>query len=225
VRNALSRRTDLEQSRKSIEADDINVRFYRNQMLPDISAKLNYGLQGLGGTQLQRGVGPFGPGTGDVLGSTQRGFGTVLGDLFQNQYPSWTAGLNISYPIGTSSAEANLARVQLERSQSTTRLRQQELQIATQVRAAARNVQTNQQRVESSRSARQLAERQLEAEQRKFEAGTSTSFLVFQAQRDLSLARNVELQNILNFHRSVIDLETVQEAPLQGAAQGTAATR
>jgi outer membrane protein TolC len=222
VRNALSRRTDLEQSRKSIEADDINVRFYRNQMLPDISAQLNYGLQGLGGTQLQRGAGPFGPGTGDIIGSSQRGFGTVLGDLFQNQYPSWTAGLNISYPIGTSSAEANLARVQLERSQATTRLRQQELQIATQVRAAAREVQTNQQRVESSRSARQLAERRLEAEQRKFEAGTSTSFLVFQAQRDLSLARNVELQNVLNFHRSVIDLETVQEAPLQGGGTGTA---
>jgi hypothetical protein len=41
---------------------------------------------------------------------------------------------------------------------------------------------------------------------------------VFQAQRDLSLARNVELQNILNFHRSVVNLETVQEAPLQGGA-------
>jgi outer membrane protein TolC len=79
---------------------------------------------------------------------------------------------------------------------------------------------TNQERVESSRSARQLAERQLEAEQRKFEAGTSTSFLVFQSQRDLALARNVELQNILNFHRSVIDLETVQEAPLQGTGGG-----
>jgi outer membrane protein len=221
VRNALSRRTDLEQSRKSIEADDINVRFYRNQMLPDISASLDYGLQGLGGTFLQRGDGPFGPGTGIVTGSSQRGFGTVLGDLFQNQYPSWTAGVNISYPIGTSSAEANLARVSLERSQAQTRLRQQELQIATQVRTSARNVQTNQQRVESSRSARQLAERHLEAEQRKFEAGTSTSFLVFQAQRDLSQARNVELQNVLNFHRSVIDLETVQEAPLQ-AGTGTA---
>jgi outer membrane protein TolC len=220
VRNALSHRTDLEQSRKSIEGDDINIRFYRNQMLPDVSANLNYGLQGLGGTQLQRGNGPFGPGTGDVLGSSQRGFGTVLGDLFQNQYPSWTAGVTISYPVGTSSAEANLARVQLERTQAQTRLRNQELQIATQVRAAAREVQTNQQRVESSRSARQLAERHLEAEQRKFEAGTSTSFLVFQAQRDLSLARNVELQNVLNFHRAVIDLETVQEAPLQGGNAG-----
>jgi outer membrane protein TolC len=103
----------------------------------------------------------------------------------------------------------------LERTQAQTRLRDQELQIATQVRVAARDVQTNQQRVESSRSARQLAERRLDAEQRKFEAGTSTSFLVFQAQRDLSLARNVELQNILNFHRSIVNLETVQEAPLR----------
>jgi outer membrane protein TolC len=221
VKNALSRRTDLEQARKSIEAEDINIRFYRNQSLPDVNASINYGLQGLGGTQLTRGNGPFGPGTGDVTGSSQRGFGTVLGDLFQNTYPNWTAQLTIGYPIGTSSSEANLARVQLERTQSQTRLRDQELQITTQVRVAARDVQTNQQRVESSRSARQLAERRLEAEQRKFEAGTSTSFLVFQAQRDLALARNVELQNILNFHRSIVNLETVQEAPLQGgSAQG-----
>lgn len=225
VKNALSRRTDLEQSRKSIEAEDINIRFYRNQSMPDVNASINYGLQGLGGTQLVRGQGPFGPGTGDVLGSSQRGFGTVLGDLFQNTYPNWTAQLNISYPIGTSSAEANLARVQLERTQAQTRLREQELQIATQVRAAAREVQTNQQRVESSRSARQLAERRLDAEQRKFEAGTSTTFLVFQAQRDLAQARNVELQNVLNFHRSIVNLETVQEAPLLGAGSQTAAVR
>ena len=220
VRNALSRRTDLEQVRKTIEEDDINIRYFRNQRLPDVSANINYGLQGLGGTFLERGDGPFGPGTGSVLGSSVRGFGTVLGDLFQNAYPNWTASLNISYPIGTSAAEASLARTQLEKTQTQTRLRNQELQVAQQVRIAAREVMTNQQRVESSRSARQLAERQLEAEQRKFEAGTSTNFLVIQSQRDLALARNVELQNILNFHRSVIDLETVQEAPLQSVGAG-----
>ena len=38
VKNALSRRTDLLQSRKAIEADDINIRFYRNQRLPDVNA-------------------------------------------------------------------------------------------------------------------------------------------------------------------------------------------
>jgi outer membrane protein len=221
VRNALGRRTDLERTRKTIEAEDINIRFFRNQTLPDISANVNYGLQGLGGTQIERGLGPFGPGTGEPTGNfQQRSFTSVLSDLFVNQYPNWTAALNISYPIGTSTAEANLARTRLERTQAQTRLRNQELQVAQQVRIAAREVMTNQQRVESSRSARQLAERQLEAEQRKFEAGTSTSFLVFQSQRDLSLARNVELQNVLNFHRSVIDLETVQESPLQGGVQG-----
>jgi outer membrane protein TolC len=215
VRTALDRRTDLEQARKSIEANDINIRFLRNQTMPDVSASINYGLQGLGGTQLQRGLGPFGPGTGDVIGQSQRSFGTVLGDLFANEYPNWTAALNISYPIGTSTADANLARVRLQQSQIQTQLRNQELQVTTQVRQAARQVQTNQQRVESSRSARQLAERQLEAEQRKFEAGTSTSFLVFQAQRDLAQARNTELQNILDYNRSIVDLETVQDVPLR----------
>jgi outer membrane protein TolC len=215
VRGALSRRTDLDQARKSIEANDITVRFLRNQTLPDVSASINYGLQGLGGTQLQRGLGPFGPGTGDVIGSSQRSFAAVLSDLFANEYPNWTAALNISYPIGTSSAEANLARARLQQSQAQTQLRDRELQVATQVRLAARQVQTNQQRVESSRSARQLAERRLEAEQRKFEAGTSTSFLVFQAQRDLAQARNSELQNVLDYHRSIVDLETVQDVPLR----------
>ena len=82
------------------------------------------------------------------------------------------------------------------------------------MREAARQVQTNQKRVETTRASRELAERRLDAEQRKFAAGTSTSFFVFQAQRDLAQARNNELRAILDYNRSVVDLETVQEAPL-----------
>jgi HAE1 family hydrophobic/amphiphilic exporter-1 len=215
VRNALERRTDLTQLRKALEVDDINIKYFRNQTLPDVNASFNYGLQGLGGTQLQRGAGPFGPGSGDVIGQSDRSFGTVLGDLFANEYPSWTFSVNVGYPIGTSSADASLARARLEQNQARTQLRNQELQITSEVRQAARQVQTSQQRVESSRSARELAERTLAAEERKFEAGTSTSFLVFQAQRDLSLARNVELQNVLEYNRAVIDLEAVQDVPLR----------
>lgn len=223
VRTALDRRTDLIMSKKSLEIDDIGVRFYRNQTLPDVSANINYGLQGLGGTTLVRGPGIFGPNTGDVIGQANRGFGTVLGDLFRNDFPNWTASLNISYPIGKSAAEANLARVRLQQSQGTTQLRNQELQVATQVRQAARNVQTNQQRVETTRASRQLAERKLEAEQRKFTAGTSTSFQVFQAQRDLSQARNNELRATLDYSRSIVDLETVQEVPLAGGGSNIVA--
>ncbi len=218
VRNALQMRTDLEQARKLIEANDTNIRYFRNQSLPDVTASFNYGLTGLGGTQFLRGQGFPGP----IVGQTQRSFGSVLGDLFGNQFPSWTAGLNISYPLGHSPQEANLARVRLQNTQAHTQLRNAELQIVTQVRNVARQVQTNQKRVESTRASRGLAEQRLDAEQKKLAAGTSTNFIVFQAQRDLAQARNNELSAILDYNRSVVDLETVQEAPITGGTGTTA---
>ena len=226
VRNALGKRTDLQRQEKNLEVNDVQIRYLKNQTLPDVNAQFDYGLSGLGGTQLVRGVGPFGPGSGTVIGQTDRGFGSVLGDLFNNRYPAWTASLNVSYPIGTSQQEANLARARIQYNQAQTQLKNQQLQVSTQVREAARQVQTNQKRVATTRAARSFAERRLEAEQRKFAAGTSTSFIVFQTQRDLSQARNNELKAILDYNQSVVDLETVQEVPLAGSgAAGTTATQ
>ena len=119
-------------------------------------------------------------------------------------------------PLGRSNAEANLARARLQYQQSQTQLRNLELGVVTQVRDAARNVNTNDKRVAASRMSRQLAERRLEAEEKKFAAGMQTSFFVFQAQRDLALARNNELRAILDYTKSLNDFETTQEAPLGG---------
>ena len=220
VRNALQMRTDLLQTRKSLEEDAVNVKYYRNQTLPDVTASFDYGLTGLGGTQFVRGTGFPGP----IVGETQRSFGSVLGDLFGNQFPNWTLALNISYPLGHSLSEASLARAELESSQSRTQLKNAELQVVTQVRNVARQVQTNARLVASTRAARDLAEQRLDAEQKKLAAGTSTNFIVFQAQRDLAQARNDELNAILNYNRSEIDLETVQRAPVAGAGTATVAT-
>jgi len=162
--------------------------------------------------------------TGAVTGELQRPFTTVLGDIFQNSFPAWTAGLNISYPIGHSQAEAELAKARLQTAQQRAQLRNQQLQVSTQVREAARQVVTNQKRVGSTGAARNLAERRLDAEQRKLAAGTSTNFVVFQTQRDLAVARNNELKAILDFAQSVVDLETVQEVPLTPTAGAGAAT-
>jgi HAE1 family hydrophobic/amphiphilic exporter-1 len=216
VRNALDKRTDLRRQSKSLEVTDVQIRFLRNQTLPDVNAQFDYGLSGLGGLNLIRGAGPFGPGSGAVIDTVGRSYGAVLGDIFANRYPQWTASLNVSYPIGASQQEANLARARIDYSQAQAQLRNQQLQVSTQVRQAARQVQTNQKRVETTRAARSFAERRLEAEQRKFAAGTSTSFIVFQAQRDLAQARNNELRAILDYNQSVVDLETVQEVPLTG---------
>jgi outer membrane protein TolC len=215
VGRAVGERTDLRRARTSLDVTNVNIRFLSNQTLPDVSASVNYNLVGLGGTQFVRGPSSgFTP--GEIVGQNNRGFGSVLGDLFRNEYPTWTVGLNISYPLGTSQQEAGLARARLEYSQAQTQIRDDELQVTTEVRAVGRQVRTNQRRVETTRTARELAERRLEAEERKFEAGTSTSFFVFQAQRDLTQAQANELRAILDYNRSVVDFETVQEAPLAG---------
>jgi len=214
VRNALQMRTDLVEARKSLEESDINIKYFRNQTLPDVTASFDYGLTGLGGTPVAR-PNSFGiPVTTPT--TTPRNFASVLGDLFGNQYPNWTLALNISYPIGRSQQEASLARAQLQSSQAVTQLKNAELQVVTQVRIVARQVQTNAKLVESTRASRTLAEQRLDAEQKKLAAGTSTNFLVFQAQRDLAQARNNELSAILNYNRSVVDLETIQQAPIAG---------
>jgi outer membrane protein len=223
VRSALQNRTDLLQARKSLEAADINIKYYRNQTLPDVSAILDYGLTGLGGTPVLRSSSGIGIPVAVPLG-TARNFGSVLGDLFGNQYPSWTLGLSISYPLGHSPQEANLAKAQLQTTQAETQLKNAELQVVTQVRNVARQVVTNERLIDSTRAARELAEQRLDAEQKKLAAGTSTNFLVFQAQRDLAQARNDELNAILAYNRAQIDFQTVQVAPVVGANTSTAAT-
>ncbi|MBW8866215.1 MAG: TolC family protein, partial [Acidobacteria bacterium] len=150
----------------------------------------------------------------------QRGYGTVLGDVFGSAYPQWSVGVQFGYPIGASTAQANLARVKLQYEEAQMQMKNVELQITTQVRAVARNVQTNQKRVQSARASRELQEKKLEAEEKKLAAGMSSTFFVFQAQRDLSIARVVEIQAIADYNKSLVDFQAVQEVPVGGGFGG-----
>jgi outer membrane protein len=219
VRNALDKRSDLKSAKNSLAQSDINIRFARNQILPDVNAQVTYGAIGVGGTQYQRGLDAL-TGTTSLVVAGTRGYGSALGDLFQSAFPNWTVGVQFGYPLGRSTAEANLARARLQYDQSQTQLKSLEVQVATQVRAIARNVQTNQQRVRSARASRELQEKKLEAEEKKLAAGMSQSFFVFQAQRDLSLARTAELLAISDYNKSLVDFDAVQLVPLGGGGGG-----
>ncbi|HUE85039.1 MAG TPA: TolC family protein [Vicinamibacterales bacterium] len=218
VRAALANRTDLSASRKQLENNDIAIRFFRNQSMPDVNAVVNYSAFGIAGTQFQL-TNEFPPQRG---AETRRGFGGALGDIFAADYPTWSVQLQVNYPIGASTADANLARARLQDSQARKQLQASELQVTTQIRDLARTVTTNGQRVESTRAARALAEKRLEAEQKKFTAGMTSSFFVTQAQRDLADARNRELRAIIDYLKSVIDFETAQQSPLAGGGGGIA---
>ena len=100
-----------------------------------------------------------------------------------------------STSIRNRSAQAASARARIARERNLATIRRLELLIATEVRTAARAVETNFKRVESTRAARVLQERRLDAEEKKFAAGMSTNFLVTQAQRDLAMLNLEKLQD------------------------------
>lgn len=212
VRTALEKRTDIVNMRKTLEAADINIRYFKNQALPDLSVQAGYGLSGQGGTNYQFND-TFPPVPISVI---KNGYGSVLSQMLSNDFHNWSLAVTVGYPIGRSNAQVALARAKVSYSQSELQLRSLELSVATQVREAVRTLNTNRKRVDATRVSRELAERKLVAEQKKFEAGMSTNFLVIQAQRDLATARNSELQAVLDYNRSLVDFETVQEAPLSG---------
>jgi HAE1 family hydrophobic/amphiphilic exporter-1 len=207
VRRALGQRTDLERARTEIQITDTTVALSKSQTLPDLRVQANYLGDGAGGSRLIR-EGGF-PGT--VVGSVDTSFGSVLGQVFTGDFPTWTLGLTFSYPLGNSTAEANLARARLERDQAAARLRSNEVSAVREVRQAALRLEQNRQRIETTKLGRELAEQRLDAEQRRFEVGMSTSFLVIQAQRDLAIASNGELQALLDYQLAVIAFETSQQ--------------
>jgi len=214
VKTALDKRTDLRTARKNLEVSDVNVTFYRNQLLPDVDAVVSYGQTGQGGTKKNFGQG-FPPA---IIGEIKEGYGTVLSRMIQPDFNNWSIGVQVSYPLGGGAAGANLTRTRLLKSQQELQLKELELAVATSVRDVARQVDTNWKRLEATGATRRLMERRLESEQKKFAAGLSTNYLVFQAQRDLADAQYSELVAILDYKGSLIDFETVQESPTAGGA-------
>ena len=211
VRRALEGRTDVLAARKGLENAAYGVDYARNQTLPGVDLVASYGTAGIGGTQVLDAT------TREMLATpVPGGLGDALGDVFARDYPTWSVGVNVSYPLFNRAARASRARAQIGREQAEASLRRLEMNVVTQVRTAARAVDSNFKRVESTRAARVLAERRLDAETKKFAAGMSTNFLVTQSQRDLSLAEVAELRAVADFRKSLVSFERVQEAGLGG---------
>ena len=214
VKNALENRTDLQQFKKQMANTDVSVQLAQNQRLPDVNLQGRYGVTGVGGLRNQYIVDPD-TNLQTLSGTSAVGFGSVLRDVFGNDFRSWSVALNIAYPLGQSVAEAALAQAKLQQRQETVNLTELELGITNQVRDAARRVSTNLKRVEATTKAREFAQKRLDAENKRFNVGLSTTFELTQAQRDLSRARSSELSAIIDYNQSLVDFEAVQIAPIR----------
>lgn len=205
VKNALDRRTDLLQSRKNIESAGLTIELLKNQVLPDLNLSGGYSVTGAGGNLYKA--------TSNTLGSSltlvsESGYFNSITGAFDQ--PTWNIQASFTYPLGQVAARANLARTRLQLEQTKTSLKASELTVTTDVTNAGLAVQNAYKSMMASQKARELAERQAEAEQTKFDVGMSTNFTVVQQQQALTSARLAELRSILTYVKALIEFERVQ---------------
>lgn len=200
VAEALKGRPEITQYQASADVNAIDEKYYRDQKKPEINIVGSYTAQGLAGTVTS-------VGTGRVPENLIGGYGTSLGNLIQLDYPSYRLGVTISLPWGNRVAEANLGRVLAEKTRIANQRAQAEQIIEAEVRNALQALRSAEARLQSAAATRSSAEQLYQSEQRQFQAGTTTFFLVQQRQTDLISARGRELQAQTLLNRAISEFQ------------------
>ena len=197
VARALELRPELRQARLTTDIRRVQYIYARNQRLPLLDLNIDYGLAGVAGRART-----VDPDTG-VVTVRETGLGDALSQVFGNDFPSWSVGVNVAMPFTNIGARAEARRAQLDLEASKVDQEQTEQTVTLAVRAAARAVDTSARTIVASRTARDAAERNLEAERRRYENGMTTNFQVLQIQQQLSDARVRELQALVGYNQAV----------------------
>ena len=183
IDTAIEQRPEIVQAKKNMETSDLNTKFAKNQILPTLSFQGTMGLAGLG-----------------------KDYGDSVNRNFSGDYYNYGGGLVLSYPLGNRSAWSTYNKRQLEAKNAEASLVSVRQQIIVGVREAVRRVQTDFKRIETTRSARIMAEKQLQAEQERLKVGLSTTRFVLDFQRDLATAQGNELRATVDYNKSLSNL-------------------
>lgn len=201
IKNALAQRTDIVQQRQSLEMTDLNLELTRNQTKPQLDLTGSYQLAGSGGPTLSHGV---------IV--SDGGYFDAITNIVGFDIPTWTLGLNFTYPIGMAAAKASLARSEIQRNQSLQNIKVTELQIATDVTNAGQAVQNSYLQFLAAQKSLDAATKNAAAEQTRFDVGMSNPYNVATALNNLTNARLGQLQAIINYVNAVAEFDRVQRA-------------
>jgi outer membrane protein TolC len=205
LQTAMDNRTDLQITRLDLQNKELTYKYLRNQLLPDLSLTASYWSPGISGTQLL--YQDDDPLTNVVIGNIPGGASGSLRDAFRLRYTNWSVSLSLSIPVSYYLTRGHWAQIQISRDQALLRLQNLEQQVYLEIRGAVRDVETNFKRVEAYRLARELAERRLQAEEKKLKVGLTTNYLVLLNQRDLATAKTNELKALIDYNLSLSALE------------------
>jgi len=209
---AMTQRPDLETARATIQTKSVNFKFAKNQRLPQLDFRLIKGSPGISGQQFfYDPLDPYGTPIPGPPGSGSKAFA----DSFRFLYDNWTAGLTLTIPFGDVFGKANYTYAKLDLQQAQARLKTQEQQIYLEVSDAVRVLETAAKSVDAYRIARELAEKQLEAEMKKLGVGMSTNYFVLTYQDALASARSLEMQALVDYNVAVANIAKVTGTTLQ----------
>jgi HAE1 family hydrophobic/amphiphilic exporter-1 len=219
VDRALMNRPEIAQQEASAEIADVDIRYFKDQTRPQIDLSGTFGLSGLAGTVISQGPNPITASTlvlqnrinelsrlsglpelsppssgGSLKESLIGGYGQSLRALADGSYPTARVDLRVQLPLRNRTAEANLALARLQRDRLRAQRIQVEQAVEAQVRDAVQAVRSARGRLGAATAGRASAQEQYESEQRQFEAGTSTVFLVLQRLTALVTAQAREIQ-------------------------------
>jgi outer membrane protein TolC len=215
VAYAIESRPEIKQLRKQIENGEIDVKYYHNQMLPSINIGVQWGASGLEGIIRQY---QFDPTTGlPIAGQiiAQNGWIDSLRQVGQAQYQTYGAQLTIEIPVSNRAARADYAYASLYKRRVENLLKATEQQVALQVRNAHTALEMNRANIEATMKARELAEKNLDAEQKKFRLGSSQLRWVLEEQRNLGVAKSNELRALVDFTKAKQDLDKAMGKTLE----------
>jgi len=198
VQLAISKRPDLQRNRVTLDIDDLNIKQSTNQLRPDVTLTASYSASGTSGTVYPL----FGGGTPISVG----GFSDALRTVFARDNPTYQFGLRMTLPLRDRAGNANLANNLIQKKSDTLALRRAEQQVRQDVLNAITNLESSKASVALARVARDLAQKTLEAEQKKYDLGTTELYYVLDAQNGLATAEARLSSAYISYHRNRLTL-------------------
>jgi outer membrane protein len=192
IRQALEQRADLTQAKLTLENQHIGLVFDKNQALPTLDLDASLRLNGI-----------------------DNSFDGSFAEFEPTKRYSWGVGVTFRYPLQNRQAKSRVQQSQLAIRQQMVRIKDLEENIIAEVRNSFRDVLTNAQRVQASRISSRLAQKQLEAEEKKLQVGLATVFTTLQFQDVLTQQRSNELNTITEYLKALIRLEESKNTLLQ----------
>ncbi len=209
TRLALKNRPELDQIRLQTEQKEIDIKYYTNQLKPQLDLIGSYANTGLAGAAQNAVVVGGGGGGSTTLPRFVGGYGTSLKNLFGQDFRTYQVGVQLSFPWRNRAAQANLGRTLAEQRQLDARQRQLVETVQVDVRNALQAVVASKQRFEAAQAGELAAMAQYSGEQERYRAGLSTNFVVLQRLTDLSVARGTTVRALTDYNKALADLQRV----------------